>query len=232
MLSPPKANTKLRKSQGDYMVVGLSLAPHKLSGYNVCSSSTPECRKYCLNHCGLGGVYPKIIERRIEKTKMFMEDRQNFLEQLISELDKYKKVAKKNNQKLAARLNVFSDIMWEKICPQLFVTHSDVTFYDYTKHVNRYERFLQGGLPSNYHLTLSRSEKNEVDCLRLLAEYNNATIAVVFHEIPAKRHGHPVHEGDSSDLRFKRSGVVGLKSKGKLKKSNSNFVALTSLTSV
>ena len=61
------------------------------------------------------------------------------------------------------RLNGTSDIRWEN---QTVMGHNnvmdmfpDVQFYDYTKIPNRYN------VPSNYHLTFSRSESNDQDIL-------------------------------------------------------------------
>ena len=58
----------------------------------------------------------------------------------------------------------------------------NVQFYDYTKSVSRMLKYLDGGLPSNYDLTFSRSEDNDAECDIILAEGGN--VAMVFK----KRH--------------------------------------------
>ena len=43
-------NIKLRKRGTiavEWFITGLSLAQAKLSGYNICSGSSPECRWFC-----------------------------------------------------------------------------------------------------------------------------------------------------------------------------------------
>lgn len=220
LLTPPKGNTKLTKSQGEYTVVGLSLAPNTLSGRNVCASSSPECRKYCLNYTGLAVAFPSIIKARIRKTQALYSNPKLFLAQLRKEILFYKS----KSDKLAVRLNVFSDIMWEKY--DLF--DLPVQFYDYTKHIKRYERWLAGKLPSNYHLTFSRSESNDKICLDFLRAGGN--VSVVMPKCDTWK-GFPVLEGDTTDLRFldPPGHVIQLKPKGKLKQSNSNFVSIGDL---
>jgi hypothetical protein len=92
-------------------------------------------------------------------------------------------------------------------------------------------------MPSNYHLTFSRSEVNEADCREVLDAGGN--IAVVFKICDCKRPckheiqdgvytymGRPVINGDRDDLRFLDPAgvVVGLKAKGPAKKDTSGFV--------
>ena len=84
---------------------------------------------------------------------------------------------------------------------------------------------LKGSLPSNYHLTFSRSEANEAQALDVLKAGGN--VACVFSgSLPETYLGFRVINGDESDLRFlDPSGViVGLKAKGKAKKDASGFV--------
>ena len=49
LLQSGATNTKLAKNGTEYRTFGMSLAPHKLSGYNTCAGSTPECRAACLD---------------------------------------------------------------------------------------------------------------------------------------------------------------------------------------
>ena len=92
-------------------------------------------------------------------------------------------------------------------------------FYDYTKLPNR------RNLPSNYHLTFSRSESNE----HLIPQGMN--VAVVFDTLPETFMGRKVIDGTDTDLRFldPQGVVVGLVAKGKAKKDNSGFTVLTQL---
>ena len=85
--------------------------------------------------------------------------------------------------------------------------------------------FLSGELPSNYHLTFSRSESNQKIVDSILASGGN--VAVVFRgSLPEHWQGKQVIDGDKNDLRFldKKNVVVGLVEKGKAKKDSSGFV--------
>jgi len=104
----------------------------------------------------------------------------------------------------------------------LFERFPDVAFVDYTKIASRFVRKL----PANYHLTLSRSEVNEGECLEALARGIN--VAVVFADKPATWHGFECIDGDEHDLRQldPRGGfVIALSPKGsKAKRDMSGFV--------
>ena len=93
---------------------------------------------------------------------------------------------------------------------------------DYTKNIHQAIKALE--IP-NYHVTFSRSETNEVDCLKALSVGIN--VAVVFrNKLPKTWNGFDVIDGDETDARFlDRSGVVvGLTAKGKGKKDKTGFV--------
>jgi hypothetical protein len=80
-------------------------------------------------------------------------------------------------------------------------------------------------LPHNYHLTFSRSETNEAECMDLLADGFN--VAAVFRKVPRKWRGFTVIDGDIHDLRHldPKGVVVGLTPKGrKAKADTSGFV--------
>jgi hypothetical protein len=64
--------------------------------------------------------------------------------------------SKTRNAEPYVRLNVFSDLPWELICPELFAEHPNTRFYDYTKVVNR-----DLSATPNYDLTFSFSGDNK-----------------------------------------------------------------------
>jgi hypothetical protein len=81
----------------------------------------------------------------------------------------------------------------------LFERFPDVAFVDYTKIARRFER----ALPPNYHLTLSRSETNEGECIAALARGIN--VAIVFADKPATWHGFECIDGDQHEPKATRS---------------------------
>ena len=101
----------------------------------------------------------------------------------------------------------------------------DVQFYDYCKSPERMTKFVNGEMPTNYHLTFSRSETNGALALAFLRSGGN--VAMVFRKsLPATYFGHEVIDGDETDLRFLdgKGKIVGLKEKGLAKKDETGFV--------
>lgn len=226
LLGKPESNVKLAKGgKFGWYNCGLSLAPANQSGYEVCASRSAGCTQACLFSSGLAHVFPSIQEARIKKTKMFFEEREKFISLLRRDLIAVIKNSGKLNLSPCVRLNVYSDILWEKIVPNLFYDFPEIQFYDYTKHYSRMKQFLAGKLPSNYHLTFSRSESNHYETNIILFLGGNVTF--VFDKVPSYYHEYEVINGDESDLRFldKKGVIVGLRSKGTQGvKNQDNFV--------
>jgi hypothetical protein len=222
------SNTKIRKGEkSGYKTAGVHLAPHKLSGHNTCLAASKGCAAACLNTAGMG-VYSTVQAARIKKTKMFFEDRGNFLNTLVKEIQSAIKKAKKNGMIPAFRLNLTSDIAWENIKinnQTIMEMFPEVNFYNYTKIFKRMLNFLDGKLPKNDHLTFSRSESNDEHCKIILRRGGN--VAMVFrNRLPKTYMGYDVIDGDADDLRFldPKGIIVGLVAKGKGKKDESGFI--------
>ncbi len=229
-------NPKLLKSNKSglgYMTVGLPLAPHKVSGYQVCPHSTPGCRSSCIFSAGHAQVFQNIGRGRIARTRLFFEERDVFAEMLRRELRLAEQQAASASKLLAVRLNIFSDIAWEKVFPWLFDDFFLVQFYDYTKNPRRAAACAAGLMPRNYSLCFSRSENNQEDCLEVLRKGGN--VSVVFGVTPKawkkgnrpkSWYGWEVTDGDRTDLRFldPPGTVTGLYAKGSGRKDASGFV--------
>lgn len=177
-----------------------------------------------------------VQEARIRKTNMFHDEKDKFLELLEHDINLLCKKAKEGGYLPAVRLNGTSDIPWEAHIKHLMEKFKDVAFYDYTKIPARAKRWAEGKLPSNYHLTFSRSEENWAKCLELLG--CGVNVAVVFHEkIPKSYFGFECVVGDQSDLRFNdkpdENGdgkIIALVSRGRGKKDKSGFVVYDHLS--
>jgi hypothetical protein len=212
------SNTKIKKGEKlGWKTFGLSLAPHTISGKNLCPHASEGCALACLNTAGMG-VFSNVQKARLEKTKYLLENRAEFLAQLKKEIAN----KKKRIQNLAIRLNVLSDLPWHNLIDM--ETTPEVSYYDYTPNPSRMIQYLKGELPKNYHLTFSRKENNQAQCELILSMGGN--VAVVFDELPKTYLGKEVVNGDDTDLRFldKKGVVVGLKAKGKGKQDESGFV--------
>jgi hypothetical protein len=223
-------NPKLLKGEKKgFMSFVLHLAPADLSGKNTCPKATAGCKAACLNTAGRGGMFKKgettnaIQQARIRKTKMFFEQRDEFMTQLVKDVKLGIKQADKKGMVPCFRLNGTSDLSWEKYevadGKNIFQMFPEVQFYDYTKVLGR-----KTGDIKNYHLTFSNADGNLNDVLA--AKQAGLNIAAVFKEIPEKHLGLPVINGDETDLRFldPKGVIVGLKAKGKAKKDTTGFV--------
>ena len=218
-------NYKMSKSTDfGYLSVILYLAPHTLSGKNICPWASKGCIKGCLNLSGRG-VFNNVKQSRLNKTKYFFADRPKFLKQLDHEIKLYNKRAKRMGLKLNVRLNGTSDLIWENYKLEnglnLMDNNPTIKFHDYTKSVER----MKKQLPKNYRLTFSKSESNYNDVQELIMT-SKQNIAVVFNKLPKSYLGRKVIDGDLNDLRFKDplNSIVGLIAKGKARKDNSGFV--------
>jgi hypothetical protein len=107
-------NPKTEKSlkNGDPQTYILHLAPHNLSGVNVCPGAG-NCKKICLHSAG-NPVYMEAKQAaRIRRTLAYVQNPEAFMRVLVcSVLDKVKKA---NGEPIAIRLNGTSDIDWENV---------------------------------------------------------------------------------------------------------------------
>ena len=225
--SDPKTAKSNRANLGFFTAIHYG-APHKLSGFNACSSASPDCIDGCLHTAG-NPVYQKgKTKARIERTRFWFHDRMGFIRQMLREIAAFCRLCDLIGSKPAIRLNGTTDLFFERYAPELFDQFRGVQFYDYTKHVKR----VQPGdaLPANYHLTFSRSEENEDACLELLRVNPLARVAVVFavkpkQTLPAYWQGYRVGDCDRHDLRFlDLHNIVGLRAKGRARNNVGGFV--------
>ena len=214
LLTPPSANPKLGKS-GTY---GLSLAAAGLSGaWQVCRYRTAGCESVCLESAGKGGL-DSVQRGRIWKTRLLGSHPELFIRALADELRsalgrRPLDSLGRRYGRVPVRLNVLSDLAWERFAPALFqdpTLKKACQYYDYSKNPRRTP-------PANYHLTYSASERT-TDLAAAAGHYG--TVAGVFSTrrgapLPATFDGLPVLDGDLSDSRWQdAAGIVGLRAKG------------------
>ena len=226
-------NPKTVKGQSEGFLTGiLYMAPANLSGYNTCAmASIAQCDIACLNTAGLGGVYSSIQLARINKAKLFFEDRDLFMHNIVLDIKKLIKKASDKGFIPLVRLNGTSDIKWENVpltvdgieYPNIMSVFPEIQFYDYTKIANRKD------LPKNYDLTFSYSGVLKYQKYVNIAMQNKMRIAVVFRSeklIPKKFLGLDCVSGDNTDIRHIEAGniIVALYAKGKAKKDQTGFV--------
>jgi hypothetical protein len=207
-------NAKTVKGEKDgYKTYILYMSSHtkNSAGKNLCPFASESCAKACLDYSGLGGLYKTVKKSRENKANYFIYARQQFLQQLKNEIAKI--VQKQTDLIPVIRLNGTTDINWEKMYVDgvsIIESFPTVQFYDYTKNLYRFDK----PLPSNYHLTFSRSETNHELCFKMLKKGVN--VAMVFkNRLPQTYKGYKVIDGDENDLRFvnEKGVIIGLKYK-------------------
>lgn len=226
-------NAKTVKGQKQGYLTGiLYIAPANLSGYNTCAlAEKAGCINACLNTAGLGGVYSSIQEARIKKARLFFEDRNTFMHNIVLDISSLITKASKKGFIPLVRLNGTSDIKWENVgfnfggvdYKNIFEFFPDIQFYDYTKIPNR------DNLPDNYDLTYSYSGVLSYQKYLDIAIAKGMRIAAVFRtekNIPKRFKGMLCIPGDNTDIRHiePKGVIVALYAKGKAKKDYSGFV--------
>lgn len=212
-----------------YMIPDKELCP---------ASKMAGCHEPCLVSAGRG-KFNNVKRARLNKTRLFKENKPLFFSALISEI---KALYGKHGDTLVIRLNGTSDINYENISfnyngieyANIFEYFSYIQFYDYTKRIKR----VYSKLPKNYDLTLSYSGAHKNYSSGVLNAVNNGhRIAVVFDDleqaIKTGWNGYRVTNGDDTDLRFldKQGIIIGLQAKGQAKKdTSSGFVVQTNVS--
>jgi hypothetical protein len=214
LLTDGKSNTKTAKNSMPTFY--LSLQPTNLNSKkeNLCKFSTKECRTACLQFAGRQS-FSNVVESRSRKTEFFVNHKDMFVRKLWAELFNLNFKMGKTGEKAAVRLNLLSDVDWQKefldeSLPDMSV-FPNIQFYDYTKD---HFKIVSSQL-SNYNLTFSFSGHNWNHAEHFLKN-KLANVAVVFKkEVPSQWKGFTVVNGDQSDERFldQKGVIVGLKYK-------------------
>jgi len=205
---------------GQYLSAIMYLAPAMTSGHQMCPSASVGCKASCLFSAGRGAM-SSVEKARVRKTNLLMNDPAEFTRLLVADFDKLVAQCAAKQVKPCVRLNGTSDT--GKFLP-VIKSRPDIQFYDYSKEEKRMREYIAGKLPTNYHLTFSRSETNWTFCKEVLQA--GKSVAAVFDAVPPTYEGFPVVSGDDTDLRFldPEGVIIGLKAKGKALKDVSGFV--------
>jgi hypothetical protein len=227
LISKGTTNAKTAKNFLETHILYLSPYTQNSKGINLCPNATQSCILACLFTAGRG-AFNSIQEARKNRTELYLNNRQQFCEQIAKELILLNKKAEKNGSKIAVRLNGTSDLDFIAIIKNrtgldILNDLKNLVFYDYTKIIGKVLKYKG----TNYKLTFSRTEENEADCLTALK--NGSPVAVVFDhkkDLPSNYLGTAVIDGDEADDLMLESGsiILGLKAKGRAKKDVLGFV--------
>lgn len=221
-------NKKTELSSGvGFKTLGIGMAPHAsagLEGFDVCPNASEECKKNCLGFT-VGGnkQYPEAaLKRKILVTQYFTEHPEHAARLLSHEITTNEKAARRAGMKSGIRLNVTSDIPYEKMMPDAFwKRHSETQFYDYTKNAKTTK-----DLPENYfkglsHTGTGHTESNDKAAIEELNR--GGVVAMVFQKPKGKKRPYPTHvedvqtgkrwrivNGDDDDNLFDRHANAGI----------------------
>lgn len=235
-LGAPDSNAKLEKGKKvNVLSAPHNLAPANESGWNMCAQASAGCIAACLHTAGNPVYLENKIAARLQRTRAFMTMRKAYIALMAFELEALEIKARKLNMLPAWRPNTTSDYPFHTVAltvngkPVKSLIHAfpNIQAYDYTKITKKALQHSCGLLPSNYHVTFSKSESNWADCLKVLQAGGN--VAAVFDKLPESYMGFKVINGDLTDARFldESNVIVGLKAKGKAKQDESGFTIHT-----
>ena len=197
-------NPKLDKGNDyKYFSIGLMLSPATLSGLTeLCPFRSLQCSMMCLNDSGQGETFSGKIfnapqEFRKKRTLIYAKMKDVFWQMIYDGIKHAIRQTEKSGFNLCVRMNVLSDISWEKqevsyrtsgkrdakllTAPNIFSVpefKDKVDGYDYTKNGDRMYEFITNrkSFPKNYHLTYSLSEVNMAFVLWVLDHGGNVAV--------------------------------------------------------
>lgn len=234
-LGATESNPKLAKGEK----LGVLSKPHNLSpasesGWNMCAQASLGCIAACLHTAGNPVYLPAKIQARLQRTRAFMTMRKVYVALMAFELQALETKAKRLNMAAAWRPNTTSDYPFHSVALEvdgvkvksLIHAFPNIEAYDYTKITKKALQWAAGLLPSNYHITFSKSESNDSDVAKVLKTGGNVAVVFSSKQLPQTWGGYRVIDGDVSDVRFMDSPnvIVGLKAKGKARTDESGFV--------
>lgn len=229
ILSAGNSNAKTAKNSLKTYI--LYLAPYKQNSKNInlCPKASPGCAAACLFTAGRGKMSP-VKKARINKTEYFLDNKSLFIKNLAFEIVKAYNKAKKDNIKIAFRLNGTSDLDFI----YLLLKHANLdiktlkdhaVFYDYTAILGKAQKYISH---ENYHVSFSRKENNQLETARAI-DHGINTAVVFSNALPKTYLGATVIDADKSDILmiYNKGIILGLRAKGDAKKDKSGFVVPT-----
>jgi hypothetical protein len=236
------SNAKLAKRPDGQiaLVAGVSMAPAKRSGTNVCPHATKGCIAACVLWFAGRTVMEEVRQAAMARTRLWVDSPSVFFGMLFKELSALVRKATKLGAQAYVRLNVASDI---KYPPEVFAKFPTISFYDYTKSARRAIEAGPMSTVPNYQLTYSVNEKSTLGDVESLLS-NGVNVALVVDTEYCPQHGRygalpgivtfacngetysaKVVDGDLHDIRLRefdgQGVVVGLRLKGTLKSKES-----------
>lgn len=155
----------------------------------LCASATAQCKASCLVFSGqnLNDRYNTI--KKLSLTMGFFHEPLAFMRMLYAAIERWTKACSREDSVPFLRLNVYSDVPWELLAPDMFARFPSVRFYDYTKVAGRMP-MRSGRYPiPNYDLTFSYAgTPANLEALDYEMKQNRRRVAVTFATIGRSRY--------------------------------------------
>lgn len=170
-----------------YGVKKIKLPPGQRT--TLCASATAQCKASCLVFSGqnLNDRYNTI--KKLSLTMSLFHEPLAFMRMLYAATEKWVNECSCEGSVPFLRLNVYSDIPWELLAPEMFERFRSVRFYDYTKVAGRMP-MRAGKYPvPNYDLTFSYAgTQGNLDALDYEVNQNRRRVAVTFATLGTSRY--------------------------------------------
>jgi hypothetical protein len=148
---------------------------------NACARATRQCASSCLVFSGRNLADDYNTVKKYALTQSLIHEPQAFTRMLVENIRIHRDRSFRANTMPLVRLNVFSDLPWELMAPELFDEFHDVQFYDYTKVANR-------ETPDNYDITFSfAGTAQNVAAMDFEITERGSRVAVVFAAIGMRK---------------------------------------------
>ena len=216
LITKEESSAKLAHNNSDLYEQGVTyLAPHRLSGVNLCPYSTKGCRAGCLGTTSGRMRFDAPQIAQLVRSRFMIEHPNHFVTVLAEEIRRESRRARLAGKRYAYRFNGTSDVAIEQAPAFLDVLRlaGVSVFVDYTKRPNRV-----GWIEPDYYVAASASERTRS------ADIGPGSVVVVDvkrgQPLPETYNGHPATDGDQTvgDMRFldPADAVVLLRAKGAL----------------
>jgi hypothetical protein len=192
----PRAQETIRQARSYFGVA--DVRPPK--GITVCASATIQCSQSCLVFSGRNTRDYATI-KKLALTMSLIHKPLAFMRVLYAAAAAWEKSCECNSATPYLRLNVYSDVPWELLIPDMFAHFRKIRFYDYTK-VSGRMAMINGRYPiENYDLTFSYSgSKPNLLALNSEIEKNKRRVAVTFAGIGVSKYVAPGGEAIPTEL--------------------------------
>lgn len=180
-----EAQEIVRAAPTEFGVKAVLLPPDAV---NVCASATAQCSRSCLVFSGQNFNDRYNTIKKLALTMSFFNEPLAFMRVLYEAIGLWQDKCECKESIPFLRLNVYSDVPWELLVPDMFDHFSGIRFYDYTKVTGRMN-MVNGEYPiENYDLTFSYSGSGpNLAALEHEIGKNKRRVAVAFANIGTSR---------------------------------------------